>query len=242
MEDFDIDSVESSSFEFDAEEVPVEEDKSRRWVYVYRIVIPLIVLGLLYITGVQQALFYQRTPIGTPQADTESILDAETITIPIRVFVFQNEENFGSERSVADIRQMVRNASEIWNQGDIDLKIDKIVFLDATDAEIGSFFDNPNRFVNGLDDYNPNMINAFLAKSLKGIGGVNGISFMSINTIAVADLTTIYDFRVFAHEVGHILGLRHVKDSNSRLMYSEANGFRLTREEVLRARETAVRF
>jgi len=180
--------------------------------------------------------------LGTPQQETQSVLDAETIEVPLRIFVFRNDESFGSDRSIADIRQMVENASEIWNQGDIDLKTERIIILDVTDAEIGLFFDNPGRFVARLDDYDPNVVNVFLARTLKGIQGVNGIAFSGIRSTAVADLTTVYDFRVFAHEVGHILGLAHTEDSQSRLMFRGVNGFDLTVEEALRAREFAMDF
>ena len=81
-----------------------------------------------------------------------------------------------------------------------------------------------------------------MTRSLKGTDGANGIAFPGIGVMAVADYTTEYDFRVFAHEVGHLLGLGHVQDSNSRLMYSGANGSKLTESEVLEARETAANF
>jgi len=225
------------------EELEEIYDKPKsRFGLATRIVGFLVIAGLIYITGVQQALFYKRTPLGIPQGNVESVLDAENVTLPLRVFVFRNDENFGSERSLADIRQMVRNADEIWNQADIDFDTERIIILDATDAEIGLFFDNPSRYIQGLDDYDPGVINIFLTRSLKGIPGVNGIAFTSIRATAVADFTTVYDFRVLAHEIGHILSLTHVEESKSNLMYKGANGIELSEAEVLAARVEALEF
>jgi Zn-dependent peptidase ImmA (M78 family) len=45
-----------------------------------------------------------------------------------------------------------------------------------------------------------------------------------------------------AHELGHILNLRHIPAEKSRLMYQGANGFDLTHEEVDKARAKANTF
>ena len=58
-------------------------------------------------------------------------------------------------------------------------------------------------------------INVFLVGNL---GGINGIAFGGLNSVAVADYTTVYDFRALAHEIGHILGLHHLLGSKGQLM------------------------
>lgn len=52
-----------------------------------------------------------------------------------------------------------------------------------------------------------------------------------------ADLTTVPDFRVLAHEIGHVLNLKHTDQSRARLMYQGANGFDLALDEIKTARE-----
>jgi len=226
-----------------------EEDEEEDYEYepslkrrIYRVIGFLVIAGLIYITGVQQALHYQRTPLGTPQEEAESLLSADMITVPLQILVFQNDENFGSERNADDISQIVNNSSDIWNQADIEFEIKQIVFLDATDEEIAEFFDDPGSFVAELHEYNPEVINVFFSKVLLDLPGINGIAYTGINTVAVPDLTTVYDFRVLAHEIGHVLGLRHTDESRSLLMYRSANSFDITEEEALIAREEALEF
>jgi len=47
----------------------------------------------------------------------------------------------------------------------------------------------------------------------------------------VADITTVFDYRATSHEIGHVLGLKHVVPIN-RLMARGVNGFDLTDEEI----------
>ena len=60
--------------------------------------------------------------------------------------------------------------------------------------------------------------------------------------MAVADYTTVHDFRTLAHEIGHILSLDHVRADNQRLMNSGANGTILSIDEITRARSRAETF
>ena len=85
-------------------------------------------------------------------------------------------------------------------------------------------------------NYASNSVNAYFARTLQG---PNGIAFPG-NRIMVADRTSVYDFRATSHEIGHVLGLRHVGPV-SRLMAMGVNGFDLSEEEVDIARSNAVK-
>ncbi|MEX1014203.1 MAG: hypothetical protein WDZ80_03525, partial [Candidatus Paceibacterota bacterium] len=85
---------------------------------------------------------------------------------------------------------------------------------------------------------NKDIINVFL---LRRLAGINGVAFMGLNTLAVADLTTNYDFRVLAHEVGHLLGLGHITLNKKRLMHQGSGGYMLTLKEAKIAREKAIK-
>lgn len=219
--------------------LPEEEEEeapepNKTWE-VIRIITSLIVIGgLLYISGIEQYFFYKRTPESVQEKSVESILDAEAISLSVAVFVLRNENN-GSERSSENVRNLVSNASRIWEQANIMLNIVSLSELEVNDEELGLLLRSPSAFLDIVDQYAEKNTKAFLTKRL---GGINGIAFLGLRTIAVADLTTVYDFRVFAHEIGHILGLGHVDGDRGRLMYRGANGIKFSVEEIIRARKT----
>lgn len=232
-----IEPPDQSLFEPDIEEHKEPTKGEIIWKYV-RVVIALVVIGgLLYISGVYQSFLYRRTPANIKQQKVESMLDAEMITLPLQIFVFVNEES-GSKRSEEDVGRLVENASNIWEQSRIELNIEKIVFLELSEEEIETFLNNPRVLVVNFQDYNDDRINVFLKESLMGL---NGIAFIGLGIVSVADFTTSYDFRVLAHEIGHILGLGHVSDKR-RLMSQGSNGINMTLEEIMKARQIVLNF
>jgi predicted Zn-dependent protease len=226
--------------DYDLHAWPEEAPPRPKWVRVLHISVSVLTItGLLYISGISQATRYQRTSTETPQTDVAALLDADVITVPLRLFVFQNNDSLGSARDEENVRATVRRAEKIWNQADIQFEIDKIVFLHASDADIDYFFDKPTEGIHSVELYEENAINIFFARTIQGI---NGIAYGGLRVIGVADFTTVYDFRTFAHEIGHIFGLSHTTDDKNKLMHSGTNGFTLTPEEALRARDFALDF
>lgn len=224
--------------ELDAEEEFSPPSRLRRSVQV--VVGLIVIIGLVYFSGVYQAFLYRRTPSGVEERRMGSVLDAETITVPVRAFVLVNGESFGSGRTDEEVQRIVENASRIWSQADITLRLTGIHRVNMSDADIGLFLREPRYAVSSFGAYSPDEINIFFVKTLKGIQGVNGVAFIGVHSVVVADLTTVFDFRVLAHEVGHIFGLGHVESDASRLMYTGADGTELTVEEVLTARDGAM--
>ena len=201
---------------------------------VLRGVVALVVIsGLLYISGIYQFFIYQRTPPSLNQAEIVSRVDAQTLSIPLTIFIITCNESYGSIRSEENALHLVENASRIWDQAGITLTIKNIYTISKSDGEMKIFSDTPAVFIQNIDEFDEATINVFLVGNL---GGINGIAFIGLYSVAVADYTTVYDFRALAHEVGHILGLDHVSGSREQLMYRGANGFELSLVEIERAR------
>jgi len=232
---------ETEPFKFD--ETEVEEQEEERPGVVYRffrgVVAIAVIIGLLYLSGVYQYFFFQRTPRTIEQEETKSAVDAERLSVPLTVFLLTNDGSHGSQRSKEDALRLVENASRVWDQANIDFEVQAVHTLVKSDEELAILFYTPGLFIQNIDELDKGMINVFLVGNLQGL---NGVAFGGLQSVAVADYTTVYDFRALAHEIGHALGLLHVPQDNGRLMYQGANGFELSLQEIMRAREGAGRF
>lgn len=191
-----------------------------------------IMLGLLYFSGIYQGTFFRTTPPQVQPRQLPVLVEGETMNLPLRVvkIVDLNNKNYKSETEITDL---VNKASQIWDQARIDLELVDYLVLEKEEDEIREILLNPVELLNQTPEEKENEVTVFLVHSLRGI---NGIAFVGRDIIALAEFTSVYNFRVLAHEVGHILGLPHIKE-RGRLMTKDASGSRLTVEEALRARE-----
>ncbi len=215
------------------EEEYIEEQKPRPiWqTLLLTGVAIMVILGLLWLSGGRQAFFYRKTP-PIKEKELQSILEAEKIVVPLNIIVFRNTGNLGSQRDAANIVLLVENASRIWAQADITLSIRVVYSIETSDETISQFFKTPSLLAKDIPQFDRTSFNLFLVRSL---GGINGIAFSGIKSLAVADFTTVYDFRATAHEIGHLLSLSHTDESINRLMFRGANGMELTEGEVMAA-------
>lgn len=193
----------------------------------------VLVLALLHISGIYQYSFYKRTSPSASQEVVTARINAETITVPLTIFIIAADQPYGSNRTEGDVRRLIENASRIWDQAGIRLSIGEIHMISKTSVEMQTFFDSPSIFIQGVEGIDTSTINVFLIGILQGI---NGIAYTGLDSVAVADYTTVFDFRVLAHEMGHIFGLGHTEGSRGQLMYRGANGFDLSLQEIEQAR------
>lgn len=164
-------------------------------------------------------------------------LQFDTIIIPVDVYIIKyDEQDLSSVRDEENILDVFENVNRLWSQANIYVEIVKI---ENVTINVDSYYYDLNSllsYMTELENYNPNRINAYFAKSLNG---PNGIAFPG-NRIMVADRTSVYDYRATSHEIGHVLGLVHV-DPISRLMARGVNGFDLIEQEINIARNNVLR-
>ena len=81
--------------EFDAESQ--DEIEVSIFSRVLRGAIALVVIsGLLYISGVYQFFIYQRTPPSASQEEVVSRVDAQTLSVPLTIFIITGNKSYGS--------------------------------------------------------------------------------------------------------------------------------------------------
>jgi len=210
--------------EFLLEEEAVKEE-SLAWRITKIVVALAVVVGFVFLSGGNQYFLYQRTSPNVQQQEVQSQIDAEKFVVPLKIFIMD------SQRTREDAVRLVENSDRIWEQASIELEIISIQELKTSVEDLPTF-------IQTLEEYDSLAVNVFLVDNLDGI---NGISYGGLYAVAVADYTTVFDFRVLAHEVGHVLHLSHVPVDKSRLMYQGANGFNLSLQEITRARHAAER-
>lgn len=208
--------------------------KYKLFTVVKVVVVLMVVAGLVYLSGIYQGTLFQRTSEQARPRQLSPVVSGEAKILPLSVVNVVDEAESGDIKNEIEIQELVNKASVIWDQARIDLELAGYTVLKIDKQQMSGALNNPRRLLAELPEEDKQGVVVFLVYSLHGI---NGIAFVGGRTIAVAEFTSVYDFRVLAHEVGHILGLPHV-NGGTRLMSTDAGGPRITVEEAEEARQT----
>ncbi len=192
-----------------------------------------LISGMLLLAGATACSAQDRAPAGAASSSDE-------LTLTMSMYVVLSENGVGSTRTEEELLMIAEGMNDIWAAANVRLqprvlsiRVPSEVLADLARGSGRQFYEQAGVSfpLPGLSD-----VNGFYIPSL---GGANGVADPRLGTFFVIDQPTVFDRRVSAHEVGHLLGLSHDTGDRSRLMFSGTNGMLLTDEEIARARAGA---
>lgn len=185
--------------------------------------------------GIYQLGLVQQTPTDTPAGNYKKLVDKPTRTIPATVYVLTE----GASNDT-DVNSLVIKTNAILKQAAVSLSLERTETVQVEDLPEGDreIAGTPKALREQLPDLNPDHLNVV---ATRGLTGLNGVAFVGRDVVAVAEYNATFDFRVLAHEVGHILSLTHTA-SRRNLMRSGGSGVLLNNAQAQQAHEEAGRF
>ena len=195
----------------------------------------VLVLVLLLAAGSILAFGNLDGITGNAIADFD-IEQEEVLVVPVRVHLVSDDSGlYTSLRDEDNVGYLFKEANKIWEQGRIEFEIVEINRVDLSTNGIPGAINGDYSELTGVESYDNEVIDLFLARSLNGL---NGLALPPVSSALVADKTTVNDYRTTAHEFGHLFGLKHVQ-GNENLMAMGRNGEILSDWEIVTARRNA---
>ena len=160
--------------------------------------------------------------------------EREMIFVPVSAHLVVDDSGYyTSARNEQEVITLVDMANKIWSQAGIAFSLERV---ETTHLSFATIPDAINNNVSEISLYVQGKgVHLFFTQSLNGL---NGLTLKDINTVLIADDSRAQGYRTVAHELGHVLGLKHVSFPQS-LMAQGERGELLSEEEIVAAREAA---
>lgn len=201
-----------------------------------KIAIVLAILSAIGASLISYSAFLLLTISEQEQGPAEADFSGERITIPVRAHLIHDESGFyTSSRDAENILELFEEVNRIWEQADIEFRVREIVITGISGGAVPNALNGNYSELYGHEAYAEDRVNVFFAQSLNGI---NGLAIPGIKSALIADRTTVSDYRTTAHELAHVLGLKHTRDDD-KLLARGKNGETLSISEIMVAREHA---
>lgn len=212
----------------------------------------IFIAAMLFFGGIYQFGLLQKTPEDASVRQYQPVISAPAREIPATVFVLQRQGATGT----TSMRRLVNKANKLLQQANVTLQPVRIRSVSANSSQSqgttdtasgpatesgkrpGHIAASPKELRSQLPELNSDRLNIVVTT---GLAGINGVAFPGQQVVAVAEYTSTFDFRVLAHEVGHILSLEHVSDK-SNLMFSGSSGTELKAGQAREANRQAQSF
>lgn len=186
-----------------------------------------------------------RTPIDIEQEEMASVIGEEVIEVSVLVYRVESPWSLKTYRDEENIENFLEKASRILNQASVKLKLVEIIPTNLKGVfNEDEFFLKPLiRHIMEMPNYREDHINLVLLKKNPGFGSIHfgGCGLEEERIAFVIDRSRNLDYKILAHEIGHVFGLEHPGGSSfaaegPSLM---ATGFLLDKEEATKIYEEA---
>ncbi|PIN94176.1 hypothetical protein COU54_00015 [Candidatus Pacearchaeota archaeon CG10_big_fil_rev_8_21_14_0_10_31_24] len=198
-----------------------------------KIVTTIILLSIIILFAI---LLLTKTSITGNIINLENADTQEQIILPIKVHIILDSSNqYSSTKNGQERLDSINGANYIWSQAKIVFQLKEITITEISSEAIPKAINSNPQELKDNPNFEDKKINLFLVQNLQGL---NGLAIPEINSILVSDYTTVSNSRTTAHELGHILNLKHVNPESS-LMARGQYGEKLSKEEIIQARNKA---